>query len=64
MKRTKLIKYLLESGCFCEREGGNHSVFVNPAKQTKTTVPRHNDLNDFLAEKICKQLGIPKIKRG
>ncbi|PKP55917.1 addiction module toxin, HicA family, partial [Candidatus Atribacteria bacterium HGW-Atribacteria-1] len=25
-------------------------------------VPRHNEIRDILAIKICKDLGIPKIK--
>ena len=64
MKRKKLIKYLLEMGCYSAREGSGHSVFVNPEKRRRTTVPRHAELNDFLAENICKQLGIPKMRKG
>ncbi len=64
MKRKKLLKYLTESGCYCLKEGGEHSIFLNPATRAKTTIPRHAELNDFLAEKICKQLGLTKIKRG
>jgi mRNA interferase HicA len=40
------------------REGGNHSVFVSPAGRT-SSVPRHTEINDDLAKKICKDLGIP-----
>ncbi|OGG72924.1 addiction module toxin, HicA family [Candidatus Kaiserbacteria bacterium RIFCSPLOWO2_01_FULL_53_17] len=64
MKRGKLIRYLRESGCSLLREGGNHSVFINPLNKEIASVPRHAELGDFLAEKICKQLRLPKIKRG
>jgi mRNA interferase HicA len=40
------------------REGGNHSIFVSPAART-SSVPRHTEINDDLAKKICKDLGIP-----
>jgi mRNA interferase HicA len=42
------------------REGGNHSVYVNRAAGKTSTVPRHREINDFLARKICKDLEIPK----
>lgn len=40
-------------------EGGNHSIFVSPSGRT-STVPRHAEINDDLARKICKDLGIPE----
>ncbi len=64
MKRNKLIKYLIASGCIYAREGSGHSIFINPAARKKTTVPRHTELDDRLAAEICKQLGIPKIRKG
>jgi len=39
--------------------GGSHSVYVNRATGKATTVPRHREINDFLARKICKDLEIP-----
>ena len=59
MKRRDLIKHLKSHGCELLREGGKHSVFVNRAAQTATTIPRHKELNEFLAKKICKDLEIP-----
>lgn len=39
----------------------SHSIYVNrPARKT-STVPRHREINDFLAQKICKDLGIPTV---
>ena len=33
------------------REGNNHSVYVNRSSKRATAVPRHRDVNDFLARK-------------
>ena len=62
MKRRKLIKYLTKNGCIFVREGANHSVFFNSLLSKTSTVPRHSEINDFLAKKICKDLGITPIK--
>jgi mRNA interferase HicA len=39
--------------------GGNHSVFVNRNAGNASAVPRHTEINDQLAKKICKDLGVP-----
>ncbi len=59
MKRIDLIRYLLSHGCELFREGGNHSVYINREKQRSSAVPRHREINDFLAKKICRDLQIP-----
>jgi hypothetical protein len=41
------------------REGANHSIFVNRAAGKTSAVPRHTEINDDLARKICKDLGVP-----
>ena len=60
MKRIELIRHLEQHGAEFLREGGNHSVYVNRAKGKSSTVPRHREINEFLAQKICKDLEIPK----
>jgi len=62
MKRTKLIKYLTKNGCEFLREGGNHSWWWNPKQNKRSSIPRHTEINNILAQKICKDLGIPIIK--
>lgn len=62
MKRTALIKYLLENNCILFKEGSNHSVYINKNGKGLSAVPRHSELGDRLTVEICKQLGIPKIK--
>ena len=59
MKRLDLLKYLDQHGCVLLREGGRHSVYVNRAANKSSTVPRHREINDLLARKICKDLEVP-----
>lgn len=64
MKRNDLIKHLLKEECVFIREGAKHSIFFNPFTKRISTVPRHNDIDDWLSKKICKDLGImPPIKK-
>lgn len=63
MKRQRLVRYLLGAGCVFVREGAKHSVFFNPGINRISTVPRHNEINNFLARKICRDLGVKEIKK-
>ena len=54
MKRVDLIRHLEFHNVQFLREGGSHSVYVNRAAGKTSTVPRHREINDFLAQKICK----------
>ncbi|SFE19612.1 type II toxin-antitoxin system HicA family toxin [Spirosoma endophyticum] len=58
MKRLDLIRHLEKQGCELLREGGSHTLYVNRATQRSSTVPRHREINDFLARKICRDLQI------
>jgi len=62
MKRKELPKYLRSKGCEFIREGGKHSWWYNPSLNKRSAVPRHNEIVDILAKKICKDLGVPPIK--
>jgi len=64
MKRLKLTNHLERNGCYLVREGKRHSVYFNPQNDRITAVPRHNEISDMLAEKICKDLGLPKMRSG
>jgi len=59
MKRRDLIRHLEEHGCEFLREGGNHTVYVNRAARKTSTVPRHREIDEFLARKICRDLEVP-----
>ena len=58
MKRRLLVQFLESQGCRLVREGGRHSWWENPMQRTRTAVPRHNEISDILAKKICKDLGL------
>lgn len=60
MKRVDLIKHLARHGCEQLREGGNHTVYVNRLEQTSSAVPRHREINEHLARKICRDLNVPE----
>jgi len=61
VKRVDLVRHLEQRGCQLLREGANHSVYVNRAARKTSTVPRHREINDFLARKICRDLEITEI---
>jgi hypothetical protein len=60
MKKNQLLKHLKKHGAFLLREGSKHSIFQKG--QLKTQIPRHNEIVDELARKICKDLGIPFVR--
>jgi mRNA interferase HicA len=62
MKRRELINHLRAHHCALLREGGRHSWWHNPVLNKRSAVPRHNEVSDVLARKICKDLGIPPVK--
>ena len=61
MKRGDLLRYLERCGCQLDHEGSRHTIYKNPANGKKTPVPRHLEVDNRLARKICKQLGIQPI---
>src|SRR5688572_32037623 len=61
MKRIDLIRHPYgKARRSILREGGNHSVYVNRKSGKVSAVPRHREINEFLAQKICRDLEIPK----
>jgi mRNA interferase HicA len=59
MKRSDLLRHPEQHGCRFVREGGEHSIWENTATNRRTSIPRHREIPDFTAARICKQLGIP-----
>ncbi len=57
MKRRDLEKKLRVAGCYLKREGGSHSIWINPRTGVTETVPRHAEVKELLAKKILKSLG-------
>ena len=60
MKRRDLLAHLLAFGCALLREGARHSWWQNAAANQRSAVPRHNEINNHLARKICRELGVPE----
>jgi mRNA interferase HicA len=62
MKRRDLIRHLQSFGCELLREGGRHSWWHNPTQGKRSAIPRHREINDHLARKICRDLGVDEPK--
>jgi len=62
VKRRELLDHLRRHGCVPHREGGRHSILVNPTNGRKAPVPRHSEIDNRLARKICEQLDVPAIR--
>lgn len=60
MKRRDLLRHLSANDCSLLREGGRHSWWHNPEMNKRSAVPRHNEIQEHLARKICKDLGVPQ----
>ncbi len=52
--------HLERHGCELLREGGNHTIYVNRAAKKVSAVPRHREIIEFTARKICKDLDVPR----
>jgi mRNA interferase HicA len=63
VKRGGLLRHLRKHGCVLKREGGSHSLWTNPATGGVEAVPRHTEISDVLARKICRGLSLPEIGR-
>ncbi|MBM3324010.1 addiction module toxin, HicA family [candidate division WOR-3 bacterium] len=62
MNRRELLEHLRRQGCIQLREGRRHSWWANLVQNKRSSVPRHNEIHDVLARKICRDLGIPFVK--
>ena len=51
MKRRDLERKLRVAGCFLKREGGSHSLWLNPNNGVTEAVPRHSEIKEPLAKK-------------
>ena len=58
MKRKDLLKQLAAEGCELLRHGSRHDIYVNTKNGMKQPVPRHNEIDERLADHIKKYLGI------
>ena len=63
MKRRILTQHLRQQGCSLLRQGRNHEWWVNTRTGERSAVPRHSEVKDLLAKKICGDLGVAELKR-
>jgi predicted RNA binding protein YcfA (HicA-like mRNA interferase family) len=56
VKRRDLIKQLESMGCEFVRHGGKYDWYRNPRTKMAQAVPRHNEIKEYLAQKIIKTL--------
>lgn len=61
MKRQALLQHLKKHGCEFFREGKKHTVYINRQTGRSSTVPRHTEIPDNMARKICKDLGVTAL---
>ncbi|MDI6817172.1 MAG: type II toxin-antitoxin system HicA family toxin [Actinomycetota bacterium] len=60
MKRSALLQHLRRHGCHFKREGRSHSLWTNPTTGAIEAVPRHTEIPNLLARKICRNLSVPE----
>lgn len=54
------MQHLRKHGCYLKREGRRHSLWTNPKTGAVEAVPRHVEIADQLAKKICRSLSVPE----
>lgn len=60
MKRTDLVRHLQAHGCDLYREGSKHSLYRNRTTNQVAAVPRHSEIKEPTARRICADLGVPR----
>ncbi|MBA3272283.1 MAG: type II toxin-antitoxin system HicA family toxin [Chthoniobacterales bacterium] len=48
-------------GCILKRQGGSHAIWTNPRTGQIEAVPRHTEIPNLLARKICRGLSVPEV---
>ena len=59
MKLEALLRHLRRNGCVVRSEGKEHSLSENPQTGHADAVPRHTEIANLLAKRICRKLSIP-----
>ena len=58
MKKDALERHLRRQGCRLLRQGAKHEWWVNGQTEERSAVPRHSEIQNVLAKKICRDLGV------
>jgi predicted RNA binding protein YcfA (HicA-like mRNA interferase family) len=56
VKRADPEKKLRIAGCYLKRQGGSHSLWINPRNGVIEAIPRHKEIKEPLAKKILKSM--------
>ena len=56
MKRKHLIKKIVSKGCVLLSHGSSHDLYQNSSTGKKQPVPRHSEIDEYLARHIIKEL--------
>ena len=56
MNRLELERKLRMAGCYLKREGGSHTLWLNPKTGIIEAIPRHREFKEVVARKIIKKL--------
>ena len=62
MKKRHLTQHLHDKGCSRFRQGRRHEWRRNDLTGEHSAVPRHREIPNHLAEKICRDLGVAGFK--
>jgi mRNA interferase HicA len=60
VKQKELLRHLRRFGCFLKRQGKEHELWCNPLTGHIEAVPRHQEIPNHLARKICRELSVPE----
>ena len=60
MKRRELLRHLQQHGARSFVRAAGIPGGLIPGKKRRSAIPRHNEIDDYLARKICKDLDVPK----
>jgi len=63
IKRRDLEAHLRRLGCAFHRHGGSHDIWVNLVNGNDSAVPRHREIPLGTVRSICKDLGVPVLRR-
>lgn len=58
MKRGDLLRHLRQQGCYLKREGAAHSLWCNPVTGHVEAIPRHTEISNNFARKICRNVSV------
>ena len=61
MKTEALLRHLRHHGCVLKGEGASHALWTNPRTGQMEAVPRHTEIPNILARKICRGVSVPEI---